>query len=208
MQTAYVPVTSDFKAYWDARHNLKANLKKQRNKLAREGITPRIEAVREAEQMRAAIVDYAHLEARGWKSTHAVREDNAQGRFYTALLEHLARRGEATVYRYFFNDRLVATDLCVHRDGVFIVLKTTYDESEKKTSPALLLKEEMLQELFQDGRTARIEWYGPLMDWHRRWSDETTVRALYGAHQYRWSWIGRAVQQRRRLRSELGLTSH
>jgi hypothetical protein len=81
-----------------------------------------------------------------------------------------------------------------------IVLKTTYDETERRTSPALLLKQELFQQLFDD-RTTRIEWYGPLMDWHRHWSNETTVRTLYGLHQYRWPWLGFAVRQRRHLRS-------
>lgn len=200
MQIAYVPVTGDFSTYWGARRNLKANLKKQRNRLARDGIKTQMEAVREADKIRAAVTAYGELEARGWKSVSAVRPDNAQGKFYAALLESLARRGEATVYRYLFNDRLVASDLCVHRNGVVIVLKTTYDETENSFSPALLLKEEMLQEFFKDERTTRVEWYGPLMDWHRRWSDETTIRTLHGVRRYRWSWLGVAVRQRRRLR--------
>lgn len=200
MQTAYVPVTGDFSTYWGARHNLKTNLKKQRNRLAREGIKTQMGAVGETDKIRAAVTAYGELEARGWKSASAARPDNAQGKFYAALLESLARRGEATVYRYLFNDRLVASDLCVHRNGVVIVLKTTYDETEHRFSPALLLKEEMLQEFFKDERITRVEWYGPLMDWHRRWSDETTIRTLYGVRRYRWSLLGVAVQQRRRLR--------
>jgi hypothetical protein len=67
MRTAYVPVTTDFKTYWDARHNLKTNLKKQRNKLAREGVTTRLEAVVEVHKMREAVADYGRLESRGWK---------------------------------------------------------------------------------------------------------------------------------------------
>lgn len=201
MQTAYVPVTGDFSTYWSARHNLKANLKKQRSKMTRDGIRPRMEAVREADKMRAAVTAYGEMEARGWKGAGAVRPDNAQGKFYAELLESLARRGEATVYRYLFNDKLVASDLCVHRNGVVVVLKTTYDETENKLSPALLLKEEMLQEFFKDERTTRVEWYGPLMDWHRRWSDQTTIRALYDARWYRWSWLGSLVRERRRLQA-------
>lgn len=201
MQIAYVPVTGDFSTYWGARRNLKTNLKKQRNRLARDGIKTQMEAVREADKIRAAVTAYGELEARGWKNASAVRRDNAQGKFYAALLESLARRGEATVYRYLFNDKLVASDLCVHRNGVVIVLKTTYDETENRFSPALLLKEEMLQEFFKDERITRVEWYGPLMDWHRRWSDETTIRTLYGARRYRWPWLGLAVEQRRRLRA-------
>src|SRR5690606_653269 len=110
----------DFSTYWGARRNLKTNLKKQRNRLARDGIKTQMEAVREADKIRAAVTAYGELEARGWKNASAVRRDNAQGKFYAALLESLARRGEATVYRYLFNDKLVASDLCVHRNGVVI----------------------------------------------------------------------------------------
>ena len=51
----------------------------------------------------------AILESAGWKagSGTAVAPDNAQGRFYRAMLEAFAARGQARIYRYRFGDHQV-----------------------------------------------------------------------------------------------------
>jgi hypothetical protein len=58
-----------------------------------------------------------------------VRAGDVQARFYTLLLEAFARRGAAQVYRYRFDERVVAMDLCVESHDCIVVLKTAYDES-------------------------------------------------------------------------------
>jgi hypothetical protein len=143
--------------------------------------------------------EYGVLESSGWKGSEgtALNPQNSQGRFYRELFEYLAARGEATVFRCFFGDRLVASDLCVHRNGVFIILKTAFDESEKGLSPSLLMKEQMFETLFGDGRTRRIEFYGRVMEWHRRWSED--IRTMYHVNFFRWPWL--ASYQRSKMRA-------
>jgi hypothetical protein len=70
------------------------------------------------------------------------------------------------------------------------VLKTAYDESiGNGLSPALLMREEATRAIFGAGRVARIEFYGRVMEWHLRWTDE--VRVMYHLNAYRWPWLGR-----------------
>ena len=100
------------------------------------------------------------------------------------------------VYEYLFDERVVAMNLCLARKDVLIVLKTTYDESIQSLSPAFLLREAELQELFAQGQIRRLEYFGRLMDWHTKWTDQK--RTLYHLTQYRWPFLKRLAQGRRR----------
>jgi len=193
IRTAYVPIAGTFEEYWNARgKNLRSNLKKQRSRLQKDGIATRMQVDRLPEQMAAAVADYGRLESAGWKAQlgTAIHPDNDQGRFYTAMLEGFARRGQAAVYRYWFEapqlaPQLVAMDLCIEGDGALIVLKTTYDESVPASlSPTLLMREECCQQLFAQKQYARLEFYGKVMEWHTRWTDE--IRTMYHVNHYRW----------------------
>ena len=199
--TASITLAGGFDAYWQARgKNLRANLKKQRNRLAREGVALRLEVCRAPEQVAAAIEQYGQLESAGWKAGGGSAVGaNAQGRYYRTMLENFCRRGAGSIYRYWFGEQLVAIDLCVEDGEQLIVLKTTYDESVANgLSPALLMREEALQALFAEARLGRLEFYGRVMEWHTRWTDE--VRTLYHVNYYRWSALARlhALWQSRR----------
>lgn len=187
IQTARVPIQGSFEDYWSARgKNLRQNMKKQRNKLEKENIATRLEVLRQPEQMAQAVADYGRLESASWKAEGgtAIQEDNAQGRFYRSMLEAFCREGRGCVYRYYFGDRLAATDLCIEGGGALIILKTTYDESlADGTSPALLMRQESFPRLFEEKRLNRVEFYGRVMEWHTRWTDE--IRTMYHVNVYR-----------------------
>ena len=188
IHTARISVTGDFAQYWEDRgKNLRGNLKKQRARLERQGIVPRLEVLRTPEAIAAAVTDYGRMESTGWKAGGgtAVHADNPQGRFYRAMLEAFCRRGAGSIYRYWFNEHLVACDLCIEGPECIVVLKTAYDESvDKAFSPTLLMREEETRQLFDEARFARIEFYGKVMEWHLRWTDE--MRTLYHLNTYRW----------------------
>lgn len=188
IETSRVPIVGSFDDYWAARgKNLRTNLKKQRAKLAKEGMTSRLEIIRDPALVAAAIVEYGRLETTGWKSGGgtAVSADNEQGRFYQQMLEAFMRRGEACILRYWFDDRIVAMNLCIEGFGVIIILKTAYDEALGNAySPAFMMLEETCKGLFDEGKLDAIEFYGRVMDWHRRWTDE--IRTMYHLTVYRW----------------------
>jgi CelD/BcsL family acetyltransferase involved in cellulose biosynthesis len=188
IDTAKVTLAGGFEAYWQARgKNLRSNLKKQRARLDKDGVRLALTVSRDPADMAQAVADYARLESSGWKEGcgTAVHADDAQGRYYRAMLEALCRRGAGRVYRYFFDERLVAMDLCVEDEASIVVLKTAYDESvPKQFSPTLLMREEATRTLFDEGRLGRIEFYGRVMEWHLRWTDE--VRTMYHVNYYRW----------------------
>ena len=188
-----VPSPCSFEAYWNARgKNLRTNLRKQRKRLHDDGVPTRLQVSRAAHEMAGAVADYGALESAGWKAKDgtAVAADNAQGRFYRAMLEAFAATGNACVYRYWIGERLAAMDLCIEGGGCIVVLKTAYDESlGAQLSPALLMREEATRDIFESGRFERIEFYGRVMEWHRRWTDE--IRVMYHLNAYRWAWLKR-----------------
>ncbi len=190
--TARVTVAGSFDSYWAARgKNLRSNLKKQRARLAREATGTRMDIVTAASDVAAAIDDYARLEQSGWKAGQgtAVQAASAQGKFYRALFEAACARGEGRIYRYWFGDQLVAMDLCLAVGGLVIILKTAYDAAVPHgLSPTLLMREEQFRALFDGGGSSVIEFYGKVMEWHTRWTDE--VRTMYHVTALRWPILG------------------
>jgi GNAT acetyltransferase-like protein len=192
IKTGRITVKGSFEQYWEARgKNLKHNMKRQRSRLEKEGIKTLMEVVTTPDDIAQAIADYGQLESAGWKAQGgtAIHPDNEQGRFYRTMLENFCREGRGRVYRYRFNDRVVAVDLCIEGNASLIILKTTHDESIKTFSPAFLMRQEAFRNLFDEGRTKRIEFYGKLMDWHTKWSDE--VRTMYHVNYYRWPFLSK-----------------
>lgn len=201
IETAHIDIDCGWDEYWARRgKNLRHGVKKQLKRLEEEGVALRVDCLRGAAEMAQAIREYGALEQAGWKADGgtAVGADNLQGKFYRLMLENFARQGRARVYRLSYGGRPVALDLCIiGEDEALVVLKTTYDESIRASSPAMLLKYFYFAELFRAGQLRRIEFYGKVMDWHGKWTAAT--RTLYHVNQYRWGFLG-ALSARRRGR--------
>ncbi|MEO8304466.1 MAG: GNAT family N-acetyltransferase [Betaproteobacteria bacterium] len=198
IETAQVAVTGTFEEYWATRgKNLRHNVKRQRAKLADGGTTLRLDVVDSAQAVAGAIADYGRLESSGWKAQEgtAVALQNDQGRFYRSVFESFCSLRSGRIYRYYFGDRVVAMDLCLESAGVLVVLKTTYDETVKVVSPATLMRHEIFRSIFDEGRMKRVEFFGKVMEWHLRWTNE--LRTLYHLNRYRWPVL-------KRLRIALG----
>ncbi|HEV2608920.1 MAG TPA: GNAT family N-acetyltransferase [Noviherbaspirillum sp.] len=191
--TARIALKGSFDEYWNVRgKNLRQNMKKQRNKLEKEGISLHLDVCTAPEDVAKALAEYGALESAGWKAKlgTAIHPGNAQGRFYRSMLESFCRRGAGRIYRYRYNDKVVAMDLCIQSDTHLVILKTTYDESiNDGTSPAFLLRQEQTRVLFEERGPQAIEFYGKVMDWHLKWTDD--VRHLYHVNAYRFSFLSR-----------------
>ena len=144
---------------------------------------------------------YGQLESAGWKAADgtAIHPDNAQGRFYRKMLENFCAIGRGRMYQSWFGDKVVAMDLCVHDAEVIVVLKTTYDESYKVVSPSTLMRQDEFHQLFAEEKFKRIEFYGKVMEWHTRWTEN--ARPIYHANVYRHSVVPHLMSLRGRLRN-------
>ncbi len=187
METAYLSVAKEFAEYWAARPKKFRQINRRGwKRLSREGVKTRLELVTHPNETDQAVNDFGLLESRGWKGRigSAVHPDNAQGRVYRRILQNFAKRHETRIYRFFYDGRLVASDLCLERNGQLINLKTTYDENERPTSPAQRMRYQVFKEIFGEKDISRIEFYGKALDWHRAYTDQ--FRTLYHLYAYRW----------------------
>ena len=202
IQTAWVEIEGTFDDYWAERgKNLRQNTRKQRNKLQTEGVITRLECITAATDVPKAIADYGALESAGWKTADgtAIHPDNAQGKFYQAMLENFCSTGYGRIYRYWFDDKVVAMDLCICDETTIVILKTTYDESYRSVSPSTLMRQDEFQQLFEESRFRRIEFYGKVMEWHTRWT--LNARDIYHANVYRHALVLGLLNLRSALRS-------
>lgn len=180
IDTARISIEDDWDTYWKARgSNLRHNIKRANAKLANAGKRVELRLITEPSAMADAVATYGKIESHSWKASEgtAVAPDNDQGRFYTNLLERFAQRGRARCYQLLIDGKVAATDLCVCGDAEIVILKTTYDAEYKDYSPAFLMRELAFARLFSESWCRRIEFYGRVMDWHLRWTDE--VRRMY-----------------------------
>ncbi|WP_431287108.1 GNAT family N-acetyltransferase [Roseateles chitinivorans] len=194
IDTAWVDLTGDFETYWEARgKNLRTNLKKQQKKLDAAGTVTRLECLTRPEDVAPALTNYGRLEASGWKGSEgtAIAPGHPQYEFYRAMLEAFARAGRVRLYQYWFDDAVVAMDLCIESGGKIVILKTAYDEAHKAVSPSTLMRQLQFQQLFDaaaaGGPIRRIEFYGKVMEWHTRWTAD--ARPVYHGTLYRWGWV-------------------
>jgi hypothetical protein len=132
--------------------------------------------------------------------------EDPQGRFYLKMMTDFAARGDAVVYRYLFNDRLVASDLCIRRADMLIILKTACDETIQGLSTAHLMRLDAFAELLDKQGVRRIEFYGPLKEWHTRLTD--AARQMYHVNYYRWPITKRLHEFRNARRATVGDADH
>lgn len=178
IQTARVTLQGSFDDYWSQRgKNLRQNLRRQRNRLAREEITTSLKTITAPKDIEQAIIAYGKMESAGWKNDGgtAIHIKNDQGQFYRDMLINFCKLDNGIIFQYFYNDQLVATDLCIKDNNCLIILKTTYDESITTSSPAMLMRQDAFEYIFRQQFTQRIEFYGKVMDWHTKWSNEIRV---------------------------------
>jgi len=199
MRTPWLEIRGSFDDYWSARgKNLRSNMRKQRERLAAQGTIARMEVLTEPADMVRGVNDYGALESAGWKAQGgtALSETHPQTIFYCRMLEAFAARSEARVYRYFFDEKLVATELCLCDDREFVILKTTFDETVTPFSPASLLRQDMFAGLHDEGKERRLEFFGPLKEWHTRWTQLS--RDVYHANAFRSTIVRVAAEHLRR----------
>ena len=180
IQTAKINIDSDWDTYWAGRgKNLRHNLNKQRNRFDKQGIEIHVAEITSPDDMGNAVRHYGELESAGWKQATgtAVSINNAQGKFYTKLLSAFASSNNASIYQLHLNGQIAAADLCIDDGKTFIILKTTYDETYKSSSPALIMRKMYFENFFNETRFSSIEFYGKVMEWHKKWSDD--IREMY-----------------------------
>ena len=203
MQTARIPLEGTFQEYWESREDrLRKNNDRLRRRMAEKGLRLDFTIIRDPVGVADGIREFGRLESKGWKAGKgtAVGVDDAQACFYRAVLEHLCEHGEGVIYQLRINGQVVATDICALRQEMAIVLKTTYDEDWRVYAPGVLLREDIVRDLYSCGQVRNYEFYGPLMDYQFRWT--RNIRTLYHLTCFRHPWVRVARSWGKRIRRD------
>lgn len=204
IDTARITLSGSFEEYWMLRgKNLRSNIPKLKRKLKDAELVLRV--VWEAEQIDECMQAYCAMETSGWKLSEgtAISYENAQGVFYRDMLKRFCVEGEGVVYQLTLDGIPLASDLCIKRNGVLIVLKTAYHQKFQNLSPSFLMREEILRRLFDERKVGTIEFYGRAMEWHRKWTNE--IRTMYHVNVYRNALIRKGRNVLKRVKHVIGV---
>ena len=170
--------------------------------MAEKGLRLDFTVIRDPADVEEAIREFGRLESKGWKAKEgtAVSVDNAQGRFYQAVLEDFCARGEGVIYQLRIDGQVVATDICVvtrrnagsSQDGV-------RRRSERLFAGISASRRHRSGPLLRVDRFEAIEFYGPLMEYQLRWTRD--IRTLYHLTCFRHRWVRSARNLVKRIRT-------
>ncbi|MBV8036901.1 GNAT family N-acetyltransferase [Roseateles sp.] len=182
--TMNINLRDGFDDYWAQRpRKLIQNMRRYQRRLQSEVGAQRLDVITDAEAMPAAVARYAALESSGWKGREgtAISSDCAQGRFYVEVMREFAMRGEALVYELRAGDTLLASRMLLLRNGMAVMLKTTFDEQFERYAPGRILLLRTLEDLFTRAPGSIIEFYtnadSDLLAWStsQRWINHVSV---------------------------------
>ena len=191
IETGKLVFDQDFKDYFaNLGKNQRQNYNKAHNRLKKQDIKVQLVIETEPETMHESIKQYGELESKSWKNElgTAIHIDNEQGQFFNEIMQDLATQKNAEVWKYYYDEKLVAVDLCVKNSELIIILKTTFDSEFSRYAPAICMKLDALKNLFDQKPVGRIEFFGKMLEWHKRIKSEP--RTLYHYSYFRFAWIG------------------
>ncbi len=195
VETGVISLENSYQGYWSARDGqLRKSVNRRLRQLAEQGIEPRLQVLSNPASVAEAVEQFGSLESMGWKGREgtAVHASNSQGRFYSSVLEAFCGKGKGCIYRYWFNDAVVAMQLSIREGGVEVFLKTTFDENYRAFGPGILLKRSIIEFLYGMGCVQRIELYGRLRDYQTKWIGSSKV--MYHVNYYRWAGLHRIME--------------
>lgn len=179
-RTINIDLTGDFDDYWSDRGKKhRQNIRKRLKLLEQRGITSRFRVITEVEGVDDAICTHGELESSGWKGQlgTAIRTNNIQGTFYTAILKNFAASGGAYACQLIADDQPIASLINIHQNGIIISLKTAYLESMAEYSPGRLIDYFLLPRLFAEESIRLMEHYTNASPTDEKWA--TGTREIY-----------------------------
>jgi CelD/BcsL family acetyltransferase involved in cellulose biosynthesis len=118
------------------------------------------------------------VEARSWKHTHgtAMSVLPRQRAFNRLICEGAARRGRLHLMLMYLDDVPIAYDLGITAADRYSYLKTSFDETYRRLSPATVLRAGLVKTLIAEGVRC-IDFPAAPFKWEEQWTD--TLRRRY-----------------------------
>lgn len=189
-QTPNISIEGSFEDFWNGKSkSFRKQFNNRHNKLQKNDIVTECQCLTAPDDVKKAVTTFGLIESSGWKgrSNTAVHPDNIQGELYYRIFSNFAKNGEVRIYQYIYNGEVVAMDMCLIRDKTLYIMKTTYDEKQKDTSPTQLMRKEYLEGFFNDKTVINIESYGHVKNWHQHVAQH--IRPIFIINIYRWPFL-------------------
>ncbi len=180
----FVDISERYDQLLDGGRSVTSKVKRQRDKLAQEGIATRLRCSTGTADVMPALREFAALARVGrhaGAAEHSIADPVAR---FTDPLVAFCAKGRGRIYRLYFGDRVVAMDLCVDNGSSIAVLATAYDETFRSASPFTLMRFDQMQEWAEEGQFKRLELYGRVLQWYGKWRHDACK--LYSTSVYRW----------------------
>lgn len=194
-----INLQNNFAEYLQQRpKNLRKNLGRYLRRLEQDSQQVELKLIRQPADIHAAVCRYGALESAGWKGQQgtALDPNNSQTLFYSEVLCSLAQQEQVLIAELYADNQLLASRLCIYTAQRFVILKTTYDESQKHYAPGRLLLYKLLEYLFSAGLSKTIDFYTNTTADQMEWS--THARLFYNCSIYRHpliGWLSRQVNK-------------
>ncbi|KQT88377.1 GNAT family N-acetyltransferase [Aurantimonas sp. Leaf443] len=110
-------------------------------------------------EIAASVEDFLALEAAGWKGARgsAVASDRAVALFFRAYLRDMALAGLVETHALKLDDRPLAVSVSLHAGRRAFTWRIAFDESFRKSSPGLLLFENITLRYLADGAIEEVD---------------------------------------------------
>lgn len=184
--TMAVALDGDFDDYWQGRpRQLVKNMRRYQRRAEETSDGPSLITITAADQIAAAVARYGQLETSGWKGQAgtAVSMDNVQGKFYQATLCAFAASGLARILELHIDGKLAAARLMICNPQMWVILKTTYDETLAALAPGRQLLKLALRQAFVERKTGTVEFYTDASHDQAEWA--TSLRLIHHHQIYR-----------------------
>lgn len=160
--TMAVATNGNFDSYWQTRpKNLIKNIRRYQRRAEDTAGPISVTTITDPAKVLKALTRYGQLESAGWKGKTgtAIAPDNAQSHFYADLLSRFAASGQVRVIELHAGERLIASRLLICDKQMWIILKTTYDETQSAYAPGRLLLHAVLERAFAEMPGGAVEFY-------------------------------------------------
>jgi CelD/BcsL family acetyltransferase involved in cellulose biosynthesis len=155
----------------DAGKNLRASLRKARNRFERQGELT-VTTAREPGEVAAAFDEFVALEASGWKADKgALANRPVDQAVFRRFLLAAAPTGAAVVRVLRLDGRPAAAQLAASAGDTLDLMKVAYDDELADLSPSNLLMADLVRECCDRDDISSIDLVTN-QPWHRRWHAE------------------------------------
>ncbi len=178
--TGHLLIEGDFETYFAGLgKNQRQNYNKANNRLKKQNTRVRLVIEESPDNMKKSVEEYGIIESGSWKNDlgTAININNRQGQFYAQIMNDFAQKNMAEAWKYYYDNKLVAIDLCIKNSEQLIILKTTFDSDYSRYSPAINMKIDAIKTIYENHTVQRIEYFGKMLDWHKRLN--STGRTMY-----------------------------